>query len=107
MIPGMAEEEADDPNEYFEPEPVDPTVDELKVRVYACVVLGLVVVLCSVVVVVCVCAGLRGWDDMCMEAVSQSVRPSVRPSVSQVSRLLPPSTHPTPQHAHTPDTTRQ
>jgi hypothetical protein len=27
----MAEEEADDPNEYFEPEPVDPTMDELKV----------------------------------------------------------------------------
>lgn len=32
VIPGMAEEEADDPNEYFEPEPVDPTMDELKVR---------------------------------------------------------------------------
>jgi hypothetical protein len=31
VIPGMAEEEADDPNEYFEPEPVDPTMDELKV----------------------------------------------------------------------------
>lgn len=31
VIPGMAEEEADDPNEYFEPEPVDPTIDELKV----------------------------------------------------------------------------
>lgn len=31
VLPGMAEEEADDPNEYFEPEPVDPTIDELKV----------------------------------------------------------------------------
>lgn len=30
VLPGMAEDEADDPNEYFEPEPVDPTVDELK-----------------------------------------------------------------------------
>lgn len=30
VLPGMAEEEADDPNEYYEPEPVDPTIDELK-----------------------------------------------------------------------------
>ena len=30
VLPGMAEEEADDPNEYFETEPVDPTVAELK-----------------------------------------------------------------------------
>ncbi len=30
VLPGMAEEDADDPNEYYEPEPVDPTVDELK-----------------------------------------------------------------------------
>ncbi len=31
VLPGMAADEADDPNEYFEPEPVDPTIDELKV----------------------------------------------------------------------------
>lgn len=30
VLPGMAEDELDDPNEYYEPEPVDPTVDELK-----------------------------------------------------------------------------
>lgn len=30
VLPGMAEEEADDPNEYYETEPVDPTVAELK-----------------------------------------------------------------------------
>lgn len=36
VLPGMAEEEADDPNEYFEPEPVDPTIEELKVSEQAC-----------------------------------------------------------------------
>lgn len=30
VLPGMAEDEADDPNEYFEPEPVDPTLAELE-----------------------------------------------------------------------------
>lgn len=100
VLPGMAEEEADDPNEYFEPEPVDPTIDELKVRVVCAVCCGL-----GVCVVVRWFGGSAGGCmHACIHVGTTSSRAGRQAGTQARTRLPPP---PPPPHPARTEYTRR